>query len=544
MTQAAKATKVTMLPPTIDIQTKEALTEQRKKRVAGYARVSTGQEEQLTSYEAQVDYYTKYIQANPSWQFIKVYCDEGISATNTKYRDGFNEMIEDALAGKIDLILTKSVSRFARNTVDSLTVIRKLKEKGVFVYFEKENIDTGDAKGELLLTIMSSLAQEESRSISENVTWGKRKRMADGQVTICYGNFLGYRKGENGEPEVVESEAEIVRLIYKMYLGGRTATTIARHLTKQRIPTPRGMKTWGTSSVLSILSNEKYAGCNRSQKTYCESFLTHRMLKNNGELPQYWVEDSHPAIVSREMFDLVQDEIRRNGETGKGRYTTNLLGSRVVCGSCGAFYGKKVWGSNTKYRKIVWQCNGKYQRSDRDPSKPRGSQCSSPHLSESQLEYAFMTALNQILAIKDDYFTEYETVVAELTDTAVIDRQIEKLNAESVEIYNALKAALEENARQALNQDDYATRFGALNAKYEEQRNRLAELSDKRQGILARRKRLNMFLDELRSQDGLLAEFDEALFRATADRLAVRSEREVAVLFRDGTEITVDVVGK
>jgi hypothetical protein len=268
------------------------------------------------------------------------------------------------------------------------------------------------------------------------------------------------------------------------------------------------------------------------------------MLKNSGELPQYWVEDSHPAIVSREMFDLVQDEVRRNGETGKGRNTTNLFGSRVVCGTCEAFYGKKVWGSNTKYRKIVWQCNGKYQRSDRDPSKPRGSQCSSPHLTDSQLKFAFVAAINQVLAVKDDYFTEYETVVSELTDTAAIDRQIEKLNAESVETYNALKAALEENARQALNQDDYAARFGALNTRYEEQRNRLAEITDKRQGILARRKRLNMFLDDLRSQDGLLAEFDEPLFRATTDKLTVLSEREVAVLFRDGTEITVDVVGK
>jgi DNA invertase Pin-like site-specific DNA recombinase len=213
----AKAIKVTMLPPTIDRQTKAAFTEQRKKRVAAYARVSTNMEEQLTSYEAQVDYYTKHITNNPAWQLIKVYCDEGISATNTKHREGFNQMVADALAGKIDLILTKSVSRFARNTVDSLTIIRQLKEKNVFVYFEKENIDTGDAKGELLLTIMSSLAQEESRSISENVLWGKRKRMAEGQVSICYGNFLGYKKGENGKPEIVESEAEIVRLIYSCY---------------------------------------------------------------------------------------------------------------------------------------------------------------------------------------------------------------------------------------------------------------------------------------------------------------------------------------
>lgn len=540
----AKGIKVTMLPPTIDRQTKAAFTEQRKKRVAAYARVSTDQEEQLSSYEAQVDYYTKYIQGNASWEFIRVYADEGISATNTKKRDGFNEMVEDALSGKIDLILTKSVSRFARNTVDSLTVIRKLKDAGVFVFFEKENIDTGDAKGELLLTIMSSLAQEESRSISENVTWGKRKRMADGQVTICYGNFLGYEKGEDGQPKIVESEAEVVRLIYKMYLNGHSANSIAQSLTSQKIPTPRGMKNWGARTVFSILTNEKYAGCNRSQKTYCESFLTHKRLKNNGELPQYWVEDSHTAIVSREIFDLVQDETRRNSEVGTCRNTTNLFGSRVVCGSCGSFYGKKVWGSNTKYRKIVWQCNAKYQRSDRDPSKPRGAQCKSSHITEEQLEYAFITAINQILAVKDDYFAEYETVVTELTNTDALDSETEKLNAESVETYNSLKSAMDENARQALNQDNYERRFGTLNDKYEEQLRRLTELSKKRQSILARRERLNIFLAELREQDGLLIEFDEALFRATVDRYTVHSEREVAVLFRDGTEITVDVAKK
>jgi len=453
-------------------------------------------------------------------------------------------MVEDALSGKIDLILTKSVSRFARNTVDSLTVIRKLKDAGVFVFFEKENIDTGDAKGELLLTIMSSLAQEESRSISENVTWGKRKRMADGQVTICYGNFLGYEKGEDGQPKIVESEAEVVRLIYNMYLNGHSANSIAQSLTSQKIPTPRGMKNWGARTVFSILTNEKYAGCNRSQKTYCESFLTHKRLKNNGELPQYWVEDSHTAIVSREIFDLVQDETRRNSEVGTCRNTTNLFGSRVVCGSCGSFYGKKVWGSNTKYRKIVWQCNAKYQRSDRDPSKPRGAQCKSSHITEEQLEYAFITAINQILAVKDDYFAEYETVVTELTNTDALDSETEKLNAVSVETYNSLKSAMDENARQALNQDNYERRFGTLNDKYEEQLRRLTELSKKRQSILARRERLNIFLAELREQDGLLIEFDEALFRATVDRYTVHSEREVAVLFRDGTEITVAVAKK
>ena len=195
-----------------------------------FARVSTENEEQLTSYEAQVDYYTRQIEENPAREMIEVYSDEGISATSTKKRDGFNRMIADALGGKIDMIITKSVSRFVRNTVDTLTTVRQLKEKGVEVFFEKENIYTMDSKGELLITIMSLLAQEESRSISENVTWGQRKRFADGKVSLPYGRFLGYEKGEDGLPKIVDSEAEVVRLIYKLFFEGRSIGSIVTEL--------------------------------------------------------------------------------------------------------------------------------------------------------------------------------------------------------------------------------------------------------------------------------------------------------------------------
>ena len=210
--------KVTMIPATMNPITRMPTASVRKKQVAGYARVSTASDEQFTSYEAQIDYYTQYIKGHSDWEFVRVYSDEGISGTNTKKRDGFNEMISDALAGKIDLIVTKSVSRFARNTVDSLTIVRKLKEKGVEVYFEKENIYTLDSKGELLITIMSSLAQEESRSISENVTWGRRKQFADGKVCLPYGRFLGYEKGPDGLPKIIPEQAETVRYIYDLFM--------------------------------------------------------------------------------------------------------------------------------------------------------------------------------------------------------------------------------------------------------------------------------------------------------------------------------------
>ena len=247
-------TRVRTIPAAVQRFSPQRAAVSAKKRVAAYARVSTDEEEQLTSYEAQVDYYTRYIQANPEWEFIEVYADEGISGTNTKKRRNFNRMIEDAMAGKIDRIITKSVSRFARNTVDTLTTIRKLKEKGVGVFFEKENIDTLDSKGELFITIMSSLAQEESRSISENVTWGWRKRIADGKVSVAYGRFLGYEKDENGNMRIVESEARIVQQIYGMFLDGQTPSSIAAYLIRRGIPTPSGKTRWQGCTVKSMAS--------------------------------------------------------------------------------------------------------------------------------------------------------------------------------------------------------------------------------------------------------------------------------------------------
>ena len=256
-----------------------------------------------------MDYYTRYIQSRNDWEFVGIYTDEGISATNTKHREGFKRMIADAIAGKIDLIITKSVSRFARNTVDSLTTVRKLKDKGIEIYFEKENIWTLDAKGELLITIMSSLAQEESRSISENVTWGHRKRFADGKVSLAFTHFLGYDKGMDGNLVVNKKQAEIVKLIYRLYLNGYTFHSIAKELTERKIPTPAGCKIWRANTIRSILMNEKYKGDALLQKKITVDFLTKETKKNEGEVPQYYVEHNHEAIISPQVFDWVQEEI-------------------------------------------------------------------------------------------------------------------------------------------------------------------------------------------------------------------------------------------
>ena len=313
---------VRVIPPTIQPLSDIPAFSARPRRVAAYARVSTSSEEQLNSYEAQVKHYTEYIKSketSDNWQFVDVYTDKGITGVSTKKREGFNRMIQDALAGKIDLIITKSVSRFARNTVDTLTAIRKLKEYGVEVYFEEQNIYTLDGKGEVLLTIMSSIAQEESRNISENVTWGMRKRFADGKVTMPYGQFMGYRRGKDGTPEVVEAEAEIVRTIFRRFLEGATPAMISRELNLAGIPCPsrksllseneaeiakarKKTSRWGTSTVENILANEKYKGDAILQKTYCTDYLLKTFVVNDGSVvPKYYAENSHPAIVSPEV---------------------------------------------------------------------------------------------------------------------------------------------------------------------------------------------------------------------------------------------------
>lgn len=283
------ARKVTTIPATISKYTASPIGSTAKRKVAAYARVSTDHEEQASSYEAQVDYYTRYIKSREDWEFVSVYADERISGCNTRHRDGFNKMVEDALAGHIDLIITKSVSRFARNTVDSLTTIRKLKEHKVECYFEKENIWTFDGKGELLLTIMSSLAQEESRSISENVTWGHRKRFADGKVSFAYSRFLGYDKAPDGSLVINEEQAETVRLIYRLFLEGYTPHSIAKELTRRELLTPGGITRWSPTTVRSILINEKYKGDAILQKSYTVDFLTKKTKVNEGKVPQYYV---------------------------------------------------------------------------------------------------------------------------------------------------------------------------------------------------------------------------------------------------------------
>ena len=508
-------------------------SEHRKKRVAAYARVSTDSDEQLSSYEAQVDFYTRHINSNPEWEFVLVYADEGISGTNMKKRDGFNRMIADALDGKIDLILTKSISRFARNTVDSLVTVRKLKEKGVEIYFEKENIYTLDAKGEVLITIMSSLAQEESRSISENVTWGKKKSMEDGKISLPYKQFLGYEKGKNDLPKIVEDEAKIVRQIYSLFLEGKTIRNITQYLTTQGIPTPSGKKQWSVSTVTSILSNEKYKGDALLQKTYTVDFLNKTIRKNTGELKQYYIENSHPAIIDPETFDLVQNEIKKRQPNRRQLNSNSPFAAKLICSECGGYYGSKVWHSNSKYRNQLWQCNRKYTE---------GKFCETPHIREDELKPAFIQAVNQILGDKNRYITSFEELLPLLANTSELEKKLEKLQGEHDSLINRMHRYVEENKREIQDQEKYTRRYCKMAEEFRESGTQLNQIKDEILEQSARKEKIRRFLDELRQMNDLVTEFDDNLWNATIELVTVHIDKTLTFTFRDGTEISVKAV--
>lgn len=323
----------------------------KNKKVAAYARVSSSSAEQRTSLDTQVKYYKALISKKENWDFIEIYYDYGISGLSCKKRDGFNRMVDDALAGKIDLIITKSLSRFARNTVDTLLVLRKLTAVGVAVYFEKENINTLDSDGEFMITLLSSLAQEESRSMSRNITWGHRKRFSDGKYSVAYSHFLGYDRGKDGTPVVNPEEAKIVRLIYRLYFFGANFGGICDYLNKCNILTPCGNDSWDISTVKRILTNEKYKGDALLQKTYKAHFLDKRAKKNNGEVPQYYVSNGHEAIIPPEIFDLLQEEIEMRKNLLPGCKSKITLNNKVICGLCGSSYMRS---------KSFWRCRNLY----------------------------------------------------------------------------------------------------------------------------------------------------------------------------------------
>ncbi|BCK45760.1 serine recombinase [Streptococcus suis] len=363
--------------------------------------MSTDQEEQLSSYENQVNYYREFISKHEDYELVDIYADEGISATNTKKRDAFNRLIQDCRAGKVDRILVKSISRFARNTLDCIKYVRELKELGVGVTFEKENIDSLDSKGEVLLTILSSLAQDESRSISENATWGIRKKFERGEVRVNTTKFMGYDKDENGRLIINPQQAETVKFIYEKYLEGYSPESIAKYLNDNEIPGWTGKANWYPSAIQKMLQNEKYKGDALLQKTFTVDFLTKKRVQNDGQVNQYYVENSHEAIIDKDTWELVQLELTRRrdfrGEHQLKAYIMqnddNPFTTKVFCAECGSAFGRKNWTTSRGKRK-VWQCNNRY--------RVKGQiGCQNNHIDEETLEKAVVMAV-ELLSENED----------------------------------------------------------------------------------------------------------------------------------------------
>lgn len=390
--------------------------ESGKQRVAAYARVSTDSDEQMGSVEAQKDYFEKLIQKRPDWEFAGIYADEGISGTSLNRREAFNRMVAEALDGKIDLIITKSLSRFARNTVDTLNTIRKLKIAGVGVYFEKEDINTLDSKGKFLITLMSSLAEEESRSISENVKWGQRKRFADGKYSLPYKQFLGYKKGANGTPELVEEEAKIIRLIYRLFLQGYATAAIANILTNAGIPTPAKCTVWQRCTIVSILSNEKYYGAALMQKTYCIDFRSKLMVPNRGELPMYYVENGHEPIVTKAVFDEVQQRMQQEH---RYKSTTFLFSRKLFCANCGGAFGR-IYSHPAPYNNKMWRCSNLHRHK---------FPCKTPYLYEEMLKPIFHEIILSVIKQNPGIIRECISALKAVSSTPTVFNKSKILNA-------------------------------------------------------------------------------------------------------------------
>lgn len=418
----------------------------RQKRVAAYCRVSTDSEEQLTSYTTQKKVYSEMIAARTDWEFAGLYADEGISGTRADKRPEFKKMINDCLAGKIDYIITKSVSRFARNTVDCLDHVRILKSKGIGILFEEQNIDTLKIDSELYLVIYAGFAQSESESMSKNVTWSYRKKFEDGNTVFMYKKFLGYRKGEDGMPEIVQEEAVIVERIFNMYLTGETPNRISAVLKAEKIEIPGKKLTFSSDMIANILANEKYCGDSILQKTVTIDCISKIRRKNTGEAPMYYVQNSHPAIISRETFHKVQEEfIRRKTRTplssktaitSTGKYSRYALTDVLICGECASRYKRVTWMIKGQKR-IVWRCMSRLDYGKKYCKESITAE-------EKALQDAIVRALNKFNA--EDTSTYLALMKATIGDAIglnggseevdLLQRKIDALNRKMLELIN------------------------------------------------------------------------------------------------------------
>ena len=513
----------------------------RQLRVAAYCRVSTDDEEQLTSYEAQKNYYTDKIMTNKEWTMAGIFADEGITGTSARKRPEFLRMIRQCKQGKIDIVLTKSISRFARNTVDCLNYVRALKELGIAVIFEKENMNTLEIDSEILITMLGAFAQSESESISANVRWGIRQAMKEGKATIQYKYLYGYRKGDDGKPEIIPDQAEVVRKIYDLFLSGTPVRGIQEYLNENAVPNINSEPKWARSAIDSILTNEKYCGDVLLQKTYIDDCINKKVKKNTGQLPMYLVQNHHEGIISRETFDAAQAELahrsagkspsKKNAPTGRSRYNSKYaLSDRLYCGECGTRYQRCTWRNRDGSKRIVWRCVSRVDYGSK--------YChDSPTLDEELLHRAILAAINSTVRDKDSIVynlkaameKELAPAAGQQLSLSEIDSQLEQLNTE----FSKVLAEASESGNQAA----YSDRFRDIMQHQTELKAQRNEI----QRMLAESGKAAAHIEQCRqaaeTTPSAITEWDEALIRQVVESVTVETGSEIIVALKSGASI-------
>ena len=531
-----KESTVVVIPADPSLVQARADRAYRQLRVAAYARVSTKEEEQQSSYQAQKQYYTDKINANPQWTLQGIYADEGITGTSTKKRADFNRMIKACKQGKIDIILTKSISRFARNTVDALQYCRALRAQNIAVIFEKEAINTLEMSDEIILTVLSMIAQSESESQSRNVAMGIRMGYKAGKVPFRK-YLLGYRKGDNGEFVVVPEQAEIVKEIFRRYLKGSSLQDISSYMEERRVMSPKGSCKWSTSTILSMLQNEKYAGDALLQKTFVQDCLSKKVIRNNGVLPMYLIQNHHEAIIDRITFNRVQEEIaRRKGKrkvsdkaiTEQSKYSSRFaLTELLVCGECGTPYRRVTWSRNGK-KKIVWRCISRLDHGTRYCHH-------SPTIEESLLHGAIVQTINDHMM----EITKLIPLAKRHLEAAIQDDEA----AEKFRLQNKINE-LKELRRQIVGQCRTEDAFDRYESQFQQIAEEMKELSD----LLATEEQkcqtsesVNQQLDEIMelTENGefRMTEYDDRYVRMMVECVRVNDKDSITVIFKGGVEV-------
>ena len=506
------------------------------RRVVFYGRVSTELEAQISALKNQMNWYLELAEHHPNWTVVGQYADEGISGTGMKTRPSFMKMLRDARKKKFDLIVTREVSRFARNTVDCLDTVRLLKANGIGVYFEKENINTLTESSEFLVTLFSGFAQAESESLSKNVAWGKEKSAKAGNVHFQYKKMLGYRKGEDGQPEIMPEEAAIVRRIYRRYLDGCTLGKIKRELDEDGIPTAQGVECWSPAIIHNILTNEKYIGDALLLKTYVTDCISQKVRKNRGERVMYYVENNHPAIVSRETFDLVRKEMTRrsskrkvlqkSGKTELGKYSGKYaLTELLVCGECGSPYKRVTWARDGKKR-IVWRCVSRLEFGTK--------YChASPTLDEGKLHSAILNAMNEYAAIRQEVCPDVLAMVEEAKQTLTqagtklltLKRRLDEVSHEQADLLDMLLS----NMADA----DLNARMKALTDEKASLKEQILEAQQEEVGLEEQVAKRQQMWDSLIECSEGYTEFDDEFIRQIIQKITVEDADTIRIQFRD-----------